>query len=440
MNEENDIKPPDEETELPLKEGAVPVARFNRKIVGLIVGAVFTVAAVSMIVSLAPAKKKTQAELAADQMKAAQQNPINMGAPVLPDGINNAPANYGTAANNRGMQQGVPQLGPPLAGDLGAAQQKANATYTTYPVGAGAGGGDPGYQSQQQQAEQAALDQRRQEIMAVRRSSLTFGQNGQPASAGSKPGMPADFPKSPSMQMPNFDLGKMGLGAQKEFDQNQQDDKNEFIKSNTKTSPILTATFMKPVSPYEVKAGSIIPAVFITGVNSDLPGQVKAQIRENVYDSVTGQHLLLPQGTVLIGEYDSKVTYGQERVLLVWSRLILPNGWSINLEGMPGVDMSGYAGVKDRVNNHYTKIITGVVLGSVLGAGAQVATGGQGSPNTPASFGQLAVSGAAQNVNSAGQAITQKNLNIQPTIEIRQGLRVNIFVTKDLILKPYRRG
>ena len=327
---------------------------------------------------------------------------------------------------------------PILAGDLGAAQQKANATYTTYPVGAG--GGDPGYQSQQQQAEQAALDQRRQEIMAVRRSSLTFGQNGQPAtSASSKPGMPADISKN--LQMPNFDLGKIGLGAQKEYDQNQQDDKNEFLKSNTnKTSSILTATFMKPVSPYEVKAGSIIPAVFITGVNSDLPGQVKAQIRENVYDSVTGQHLLLPQGTVLIGEYDSKVTYGQERVLLVWSRLILPNGWSINLEGMPGVDMSGYAGVKDRVNNHYTKIITGVVLGSVLGAGAQVATGGQGSPNTPASFGQLAVSGAAQNVNSAGQAITQKNLNIQPTIEIRQGLRVNIFVTKDLILKPYRRG
>jgi len=168
-----------------------------------------------------------------------------------------------------------------------------------------------------------------------------------------------------------------------------------------------------------------------------LPGQITAQVRENVYDTVTGRYLLIPQGTRLVGDYDSKVTYAQDRALIVWSRLIMPNGNSISLEGMPGVDMSGYAGLKDRVNNHYAKMVTGVVLGSVIGAGAQVATGGQGSANTSTSFSQLAVSGAAQNMNNAGQQITSKNLGIQPTITIRPGWKLNVFVTKDMILRPY---
>jgi type IV secretion system protein TrbI len=116
----------------------------------------------------------------------------------------------------------------------------------------------------------------------------------------------------------------------------------------------------------------------------------------------------------------------------------MPNGHSISLEGMPGVDMSGYSGLSDRVNNHYVKLLTGVLLGSVLGAGAQVATGGQGTAFNAPSFSQLAVSGGAQNLNQAGQQITQRNLNLQPTIEIRPGLKLNVFVTKDMILKPYK--
>ena len=115
----------------------------------------------------------------------------------------------------------------------------------------------------------------------------------------------------------------------------------------------------------------------------------------------------------------------------------MPNGNSIFLENMPGIDLSGYAGVSGRVNNHYGKLVTGVVLGSVLGAGAQVAVGGQGAPNVPPSFGQLFTAGAATNLNQAGQRITEKNLNLQPTIEVAPGQKINIFVTKDMILKPY---
>lgn len=160
------------------------------------------------------------------------------------------------------------------------------------------------------------------------------------------------------------------------------------------------------------------------------------QIRENIYDTVSGRYLLIPQGTRIIGEYDSKISYGQERALIVWTRLIFPNGDSINLEGMPGVDLRGYAGLTGKVNNHYVRLLTGVVLGSVLGAASQIAVGPAGVQNP--NFEQLAVAGAAQNINDAGQQITRKNLNMQPTIEIHPGQKFNVFVTKDLILRPYR--
>lgn len=155
-----------------------------------------------------------------------------------------------------------------------------------------------------------------------------------------------------------------------------------------------------------------------------------------MFDTVTGNHLLLPQGTKVIGEYDSRIVYGQERVLIVWTRLILPNGKSISLEGMPGVDLSGSAGLTDQVNNHWGRLITGVVLSSLLGAGAQIAQGRTYNSLDP-SYGELATQGFAQNMNQVGQQITRKDLNIQPTIEIRQGFRFNIFVNKDVTLEPF---
>lgn len=228
-----------------------------------------------------------------------------------------------------------------------------------------------------------------------------------------------------------------GNGGSGSDDQNLQGEKRGFSGERGNNSPYLRGTLVAPLSPYEIKAGSILPALLITGVNSDLPGQLVAQLGENVFDTVTGNHLLLPQGTRIIGEYDSKVAFGQERVLVVWTRLILPNGESLALEGMPGADLSGYAGMTGNVNNHYGKLVTGVVLGSIIGAGAQVAVGGQGAPIVPPSFGQLAVSGAAQNINQTAQQHTQKILNLQPTIEVAPGEKINVFVTRDMILKPY---
>jgi type IV secretion system protein VirB10 len=191
-----------------------------------------------------------------------------------------------------------------------------------------------------------------------------------------------------------------------------------------------------PASPFIVGAGTVIPALFLTGVNSDLPGQVTAQVSQPVYDSITGRHVVIPQGAVLIGSYDSRVTFGQNRVLLVWQRLRFPNGSSLDLEAMPGVDLSGYAGVRDKVNNHWGKVASSVVLSSML-AGAMAVSQGNSFSAFQQDAGQAAGQGAAQQVNQVGSQIVQRSINVQPTLEIRPGQRVGVMVNKDLALTPY---
>ncbi len=219
-------------------------------------------------------------------------------------------------------------------------------------------------------------------------------------------------------------------------DDNRQDDKAEFLAAKRVPQVSLHQKLIQPRSQYQLMAGTVIPGLLLTALNSDLPGQILGQVSQNIFDTVTGNHLLLPQGTKVIGEYDSRVVYGQERVLIVWTRLIFPNGKSISLEGMPGVDLSGSAGLADQVNNHWGKLITGVVFSSLLGASAQIAQGRTYNSFDP-SYGELATQGFAQNMNQVGQQITRRNLNIQPTIEIRPGFRFNVFVNKDISLESY---
>jgi type IV secretion system protein VirB10 len=215
-----------------------------------------------------------------------------------------------------------------------------------------------------------------------------------------------------------------------------QESKRSFVTNGRSGDEVLSKRLRSPVTEYQVMAGTQIPGVLITGINSDLPGQILGQVSQNTFDSVTGKYLLIPQGTKIVGEYDSRIGYGQERVLIVWTRLLFPNGKSLSLEGMPGVDMSGYAGLADKVNNHYLKLLSGVVVSSVLSAGSRVAQGG--SRTVDPSLGQLGAEGFAMNVDDVGQQIARKNLNIQPTIEIEPGKRFSIFVNKDLVLEPYR--
>jgi len=219
-------------------------------------------------------------------------------------------------------------------------------------------------------------------------------------------------------------------------DPNLQDRKNDFLaRAGVSNAEYLDATITIPRSPYEVKAGTVIPTVLITGINSDLPGQIVGQVRENVYDSVSGNFLLVPQGSRLLAAYDSMVAWGQERVLLCWNRLLRPDGTSIALGCMPGVDLSGYAGFADEVDNHWLRIIGGAAVSSLLAATAQNSQGNV--TGYQPSFPQVWAGGAAGSINQVGQQLTQKNLQIQPTITVRPGFSVNVLVTRDIVIPPY---
>jgi type IV secretion system protein VirB10 len=242
-----------------------------------------------------------------------------------------------------------------------------------------------------------------------------------------------DFPN-------NMPLTPNGLN-QTDTDQNMQGEKLGFLHGHhQQEEDYLGSALKNPLSPYELQAGTIIPGILLTGINSDLPGQITGQVRSNVYDSISGRYLLIPQGSKLTGLYDSQIAYGQERVLVVWKRIIFPNGQSINLEGMPGIDLSGYAGFNDQVNNHYGKIFGSVLLMSVLGAGAQLAQPQNNTnPFAPPTVGQTIAQSLGTNIANTGTMITAKNINIQPTLEIRPGYEFNISVTKDMVFTgPYR--
>jgi type IV secretion system protein VirB10 len=217
--------------------------------------------------------------------------------------------------------------------------------------------------------------------------------------------------------------------------QNMQDRKTAFLTAATDRRTVSDDRLLPKASPYVVQAGTVIPAALLTGIRSDLPGQITAQVTEAVYDSPTGQHLLIPQGAKLIGQYDSSVAFGQSRILLVWTRLIMPDGTSIVLERQPGADTGGYAGLEDEVDNHWDKLFEAAVLSTLLSVGAEAGTS-QNENNLV----QAIRSGASNSVSQTGQQVVQRQLNVQPTLTIRPGFPVRVIVTRDLILAPYGQG
>lgn len=274
---------------------------------------------------------------------------------------------------------------------------------------------------------------RRAELDQEARTSGLFFDSGRPsggsarvsAADGTAHGMPAAPP---------------GLSAppgqtQEGWDPNYQGRRNAFLDAPRSYSEYLPTGLLQPLSPYEVKATTIIPATLITGINSDLPGPIIAQVREQVYDTVTGQHLLIPQGARLLASYDSMIAWGHERVLMCWNRIIFPNGASINLECMPAADLKGQAGLSDEIEHHWDRLMAAVGLSTVLSLGTQAAAGDPTGfqPN----LAQSAARNAAGQINQAGQGVVQRQLNLQPTITVRPGFGVNVIVTKDMVLEPY---
>ena len=193
-----------------------------------------------------------------------------------------------------------------------------------------------------------------------------------------------------------------------------------------------THALQTPASPYQVMAGSVIAASLMTGLNSDLPAMVLAQVTEPVFDTVTGRILLIPQGSRLIGSYDSVMAFGQRRALLVWQRIILPDGSSVQIDNLPATDSAGYAGLADKVDFHSWQLLKGVAVSTLLGVGTELTLGSDESDLVRAIR-----QSTQQSANQAGQQIVSKNLNIQPTITVRPGWPLRVIVHKDIVLRPW---
>ena len=335
-----------------------------------------------------------------------------------------------------------PTLGPPLPGDLGEAylvkDREVSAPTTVAEVLEPRPRRRTTYSAPTQASYQPPVPVYTPPVQQPKTQSLFFdvgrkasgGHESQYASVAAvdplSQGLGFQVPQMPSYPTPpsGFDLG----GEQ--ADQNGQDAKQAFVGRDA-DDIYNSHGLVSPRSPYLVMAGNIIPASLVTGLNSDLPGQVIGQVTENVFDTVTGQHLLIPQGSRLMGRYDSVIAFGQSRALVVWTRLILPNGDSIQLDNLPGSDSQGFAGLKDKVDKHTWQFIKGAALSSLLSVGSELASD-DGDRLT------RALQNAGQDTaNIAGQRIIDRNLNVQPTLTVRQGWRFNVIVSRDLILKPY---
>jgi type IV secretion system protein VirB10 len=270
-----------------------------------------------------------------------------------------------------------------------------------------------------------ALDQK------ARGAGILFGAAGGPDERGVAPA--PDSPPAPGPLAAQAPSAAPSGSA----DPNGQDRKNAFLngQGGVKRADYLQAALQHPRSPYEIQAGTVLPAVLITAINSDLPGPVVAQVREHVYDTATGNTLLVPQGSRLLAQYDSMVAWGQERVLLCWNRLVLPNGDSLDLECMPAADLKGAAGLTDDVDEHWWRILKGAAVATLLSAGTAYVAGDTTSYNP--TVGQVTARSAAGEIGSIGAHITGRNLSIQPTITVRPGFSVNVVVTKDMVVPPY---
>ena len=392
------MRPPENEKklaeELRLRPERPPVTRLSRRVLMALSG-----------VSAAAILGLTVFALQQRGRSGSAPELYNTEAKTTADGLANLPRDY------TGLHKDVPKLGPPLPGDLGRPILAAQGQLPS------SNGIDP---------EQQRVGQERE---AARTAKLFASTNVHEHPAAAPP------PTSTTLANPFASTGA-GLGDAPPIDpnaiQNMQDRKLAFVNAPADRRTVSADRLAQPASRYVVQAGAVIPAALVTGIRSDLPGQITAQVTENIYDSPTGRFLLIPQGAKLIGLYDSQIAFGQSRVLLVWNRLILPDGQSIVLERQPGADAAGYSGLEDEVDHHWLRLAGAAALSTILGVGTQFGTTGEESALI-----QALRRGGAQSLNQTGQQIVGRNLNIQPTLTMRPGFPVRVIIKRDLVLAPY---
>ena len=383
-----------------------PVTRLNRRTLAILVGGLSVAVLGATIWSLQPQRRGTneQTEL------------YNVDRVSKSEGLDGLPADYSK------LPPKVPELGPPLPGDLGPAivnsQQPVTLAYAP-----------PGHNPE---------DALRKEADAAAASSMFFRSGGQGAATVAQAAPGALGAANTLAAFDPLAAGPASTAAQPADPtaaQNRQDQKEAFLKAGS-TETRNSGNLALPASPYQVMAGTVIAGALVTGIKSDLPGDVIGTVTEPVYDTATGKFLLIPQGSRILGRYNSQVSYGQSRVQVVWNRIILPDTSSLTLDNLVGTDPAGYAGLEDDVDWHWNRIFAGAVLTTLLGVGAELA-----APENRQDGNRIVIAGrdsAQDSINQVGQEITRRNMNIQPTLTERPGLPVRIIVNRDLVLRPYQ--
>lgn len=389
-----------------------PVTRLSRRMLAVLAGGVGIAVLGALFWSLrAPDRSGSNG---ADEL-------YNVERVSRTEGLAHLPADYSQ------LPPEVPRLGKPLPGDLGEPILKAERQAM-------------GYSDAGQDAAEADRLARLKEAQEAAASSVFFGSirrrsvAATPMTAGGgNTAMAQGLGALDSLAMlRNPSPGETDAVAL----QNRQDQKEAFLNNPAFAETRNSGDLQTPESPFQVMAGTVIPAALVTGINSDLPGDVIATVPEPVYDTATGRHVLIPQGSRVLGRYNSQVSYGQTRVQVVWHRVILPDTSSFQLDNLAGADPAGYSGLEDGVDWHWDRIFTGAALTTLLGVGAELA-----APENRQDGDRVVIAGrdsAQDTINQVGQEVTRRNLNIQPTLTSRPGLPVRLIVNRDLMLRPYQ--
>lgn len=413
-----DPVPFDEHAErLKIRSAPAPVSRINRKVVILGAGFGFLALFAAASIALSPPRAVDPAD------RRELYNTTNKRAP---DGLAALPASY---ADLLPVEERVARLGPPLTGDLGSTILAAEQELGLTPITAQRYEDDfrPNPEDEAIRAERIKAAKLEAEaakapvffqLAATARSARGEDQTASSASLSSEL---LALSRPPALSTSSSSL-----------DPNMQDRKLAFASGAQSTDTVNPSRIADPLSPDQLMAGSVISAALVTGLNSDLPGGIVAQVTQPVFDTVTGRTLLIPAGARLIGRYQSEVSFGQSRALVTWDRIIFPDGASISISE-PGTDAAGYAGLRDRTDHHWDRIFAAAGLATILGIGAELGT-------DDGDLERAVRRGVGDTVNEAGQRVVDRNLGIQPTITVRPGWPVRVTVTRDLVLRPYSQG
>jgi type IV secretion system protein VirB10 len=381
--------------------------------------------------------KQMQAALHADEHENVQ--PAETAAREITKDI---PIGTVSASRNAAQRNDVPDLNNPNKPDSKTVQQNNPAAQTVHPARAQAPQAVQPVSVVQTSPEPTPEQKRliaayEREVQAIAAPTTIQTSSGMQIGASPYAAVPQTAASSPpSMEEIQKLLKGVSRGNSSSAQvQNGQSDKERFLAQarGSKPEDYLNSTRTAPVSNYEIKAGWDIPAVLEQALNSDLPGEIRALVAENVYDTATGRYLLIPQGSRLVGTYDSHVGYGQNGVQIVWNRIIFPDASSIDLDGMVGQDEGGASGLRDKVDNHMKRLVGYSILSSAITAGFELTQNRNRGILQYPSIGDTAEGAVGQELGRVGSQLTQRQMNIQPTIKIPVGFKFNVRVDRDIV-------